>query len=102
MANAPPIERRAGPRAPFTAVVRGVVKEISPHQLKDELGGVDVATSVGVNNTTVVLANVEQGVLDAAVSAHVAKFPRREALTILREKAQTDPTIASLLQLLGY
>lgn len=69
------INRRAGLRTDFTAVVRGVTVPIDPGQLKLALGGADVYTSQGDDGTTVVLANVDQAALDAAVAASVAAAP---------------------------
>lgn len=101
MVDLPPIDKRAGPRASFTAVVHGVTKDISSDQLKEELGGVDVFTSAGIDGTTVVLANVDQAVLDAVVASHVVKNPRKAAIAVLREKVKTDPAFAALVQVLG-
>jgi hypothetical protein len=69
------IDRRAGLRTDFTAVVRGVTVPVDPVQLKQALGGADVYTSQGDDGSTVVLANVDQAALDAAVSAMVAAAP---------------------------
>lgn len=69
------IDRRAGIRTDFTAVVRGVTVPVDPGQLKQALGGADVYTSLADDGTTVVLANVEQAVLDAAVATSVAAAP---------------------------
>lgn len=69
------IERRAGIRTDFTAVVRGVTAPVDPVQLKQALGGADVYTSQGDDGTTVVLANVDQAALDAAVATSVAAAP---------------------------
>lgn len=69
------IDRRAGIRTDFTAVVRGVTVPVDPVQLKQALGGADVYTSQGDDGTTVVLANVDQAALDAAVAASVAAAP---------------------------
>lgn len=95
------LDRRAGERALFTAVVRGVSKEINSDQLKGELGGADVFTSTGPDGSVVVLANTSQAALDAAVSAHIAKNPRRDAVVLLKEKAKTDTTVAAMLDVLG-
>jgi hypothetical protein len=73
------IDRRAGLRADFTAVVRGVTVPIDSGQLKQALGGADIFTSQGNDGTTVVLANVDQAALDAAVAAVVAAAPGLEA-----------------------
>jgi len=69
------VDRRAGLRTDFTAVVRGVTVPIDPVQLKQALGGADVYTSQGDDGSTVVLANVDQAALDGAVSAMVAAAP---------------------------
>lgn len=92
--------RRAGPRRPFTAVIRGVSKKISPTQLGVEMG-VDICTSINADGTIVVLADVDQKVLEAAITAHVASDPREDAVALLQNRAKDDPTIAALLQVLG-
>lgn len=97
----PTDDRRAGERRPFTAVVRGVSKKVSPTQLGVELG-VDVCTSVNSDGTVVVLADVDQKILEAAITSHVARDPRGDALALLQARARTDPTIAALLQVLGF
>lgn len=67
-------ERRAGPRREFTAVVRGITKPVRPHQLAAELGGVDICTAGAdpeSGDPTIILADVDQAALEAAIEAHV-------------------------------
>jgi hypothetical protein len=114
-ADLPPgtADNRAGPRRDFTAVVRGVPKDTDPVQLKQHLGGADVCTSASEDGTLVVLADVDQKTLDAAVNAVVAAAPgietarataaaqRSADLETIRAKAKADPAFAALLRTVG-
>jgi hypothetical protein len=92
---------RAHPRRSFTAAVRGVTAKVVPHQLKDELRAhldaagkkdmpADIWTSAGANGTTVVMADCDQGDLEAALSAHTPDplygQPEAKALAALAAK----------------
>lgn len=92
------------PRCPFAAVVRGIAKPIRLEQLAAEMappGGAPPALHMcqGLDATVVVLADVDQAALGAAVAAHVAVDPNAADLATVAAAAATNPAFAALARL---